>query len=272
MSRYKIVRDKNKCRILFSDRKLDSYYDEIYGIFEIPIEGFYVAPKTIDELKTGKPVKVIDLHNNLRQKVEDCFHKVRAARYSLFLIESEIGGGPSPEEMTQYSEMIKSGMCPKAELINEVLINETESFIFQVRSNLDIIIQLLKHLYSYLKVGGVDREALIFGRKLGENTTDLMRSNGNHELAGFFDKEINEWIVKLNTLRNDISHRSGLKGFSCFVYESDSGNVVEPLMPDGEEVRKYCQTVYGKLLDLYKHIFKDYLIPEVKRISEEPYL
>lgn len=38
-------------------------------------------------------------------------------------------------------------MCPKTEFKNDILIFETESFLFQVKSSLDILIQSLKYVY-----------------------------------------------------------------------------------------------------------------------------
>jgi hypothetical protein len=271
-SHYKIIKEGKGCRLLFSDQRLDNYYDEILSIFEIPIEGFYVPPRSIDEFNTGKPTKIIEWHDKIREKVEDCRHKVTAVRYGLALIQAEIGVGPSAETMRQYSEMIRHEMCAKAELMNEVLINETESFIFQTRSNLDIVVQLLKHLYPYLAEKGKDRESFKSDRRAGKTTADIMRDNGHEKMSLFFDAQIDSWIQNLNTLRNEIAHRSALKGFSCFVYESGGGRVIKPLMPDGTDLNEYCQDVYIKLLSLYKYMFEHFVVPEVKRISEEPYL
>lgn len=262
-------------KIFFSDLRFDQYYKEIYELFEVPIEGFYVPPKNIEEWNTGKPLEVSKLQDELRRKVDDCRHKAAAARYSLALIENEIKNGPSAEDLEQYSEMIRNKMFPKAEIMNEVLINETESFIFQVRGNLDIIVQLLKHLYVYLedkKVPGKDRESFKSDRRKGKTTADLMRDNGCLDMADYFDKQIDDWIQNLNELRNDVTHRSGLSGFSCYTYESGEGKVISPQMPDGSDLNDYCHNIYKKLLDLYKHIFDNFVVPEIKRRSKEPYL
>ncbi len=261
-----------KDKILFSDRRFDTVYEEINKIFDMPIEGFYRPPRTTKEAGTGKHIAISKLLDDIRVRVENCRHKLAAARYSLALIENEVNFGPTKQEIEEYSEMIKNKMFPYAELMNEVLINETESFVSQVRGNLDIIVQLLKYLYPYIDERGNDKASFKSDRRAGETTADFVRKGGNSEMAEFFDEQIDTWIQNLNELRNNIVHRSALKGFTCFVYESGSGKVVKPLMPDNTEVLRYCQDIYNKLLNLYKTILDNFVSPELKRISDEPYL
>lgn len=249
-STYQIIGDKvvgNK--IFFSDRRLDEFRYPVRKIFKM-LDGINMP--------------------NIKRKKDDCYHKAMAARYSLALIQKEILNRPSAEDMKNYSEMIAHGMCNYAELKNEVLIYETEAFLFQIRTNLDIIIQLLKYIpeYNYLedKNKKGDNEALVFDNKyLEKNTTARMRAHNHEEMAKYFDKQIGAWIRKLNTKRNDIAHRSGLKGFASFVFESGTGKVIHPQMSDdGEDVDEYCSEVFDSLLSVYEKVFRDFILPKLK--------
>lgn len=264
MSYYQIVNKK----IFFSDWRMDPYYQDVYGVFELfdAIDGSYIPP-TIEEFNRdgfSKKQERIELLKNLKGKADDCRHKAVAVRYSLALIEQEISVCPTAEDLKNYSEMIAHKMCPEAEIKNEVLINETESFLFQVKSNLDILVQLLKHIYPYLdQKKGIDKESLNFGRIDGTNTTDLMKNNGDVEMADFFGKEISEWIEELNEMRNTITHRSGLPGFTSFVFKSDTEEVVKPKMSNSRDVDEYCRDIFNKLLNLYKVVAEEFVLKKL---------
>lgn len=268
-SLYKIIGKRGGgCKIFFTDRRMDKFRRQIYEIFDMmdAVDGSYVP--TPEDFINGEYQKNIDRIENIKRKTEDCRHKATAARYSLALIEQEISNRPSDEDMKKYSEMIAHNMCDKAELKNDVLIYETEAFLFQVRTNIDILVQLLKYIpeYNYLEYTGKkrDNEAFVFcnKRKTEENTTNKMRASGHEEIANFFDKHVDEWIQDLNKMRNEIAHRSGLKGFTSFVFDSGEGKVVHPQMPNGKKVDKYCTEVFDRLLLLYKKIFQDFILPK----------
>lgn len=244
---------------------MDPYYNDVYGVFELfdAIDGSYTPP-TIEEFNRdgfSKKQERIELLKKLKEKADDCRHKAVAVRYSLALIEQETSVCPTAEDLKNYSEMIAHKMCPEAEIKNEVLIYETESFLFQVKSNLDILVQLLKHIYPYLdeKKGG-DKESFNIRKDDKLNTVGLMRSNGDIEMADFFAGQIDDWIEKLNIMRNTITHRSGLPGFTSFVFKSDTEEVVKPKMYNDRDVDEYCRNIFNKLLNLYKVVAEEFVL------------
>lgn len=264
MSYYQIV-DK---KIFFSDRRMDPYYQDVYSVFELfdAIDGSYTPP-TIEEFNRdgfSKKQERIELLKNLKGKADDCRYKAVAVRYSLALIEQEMSICPTAEDLKNYSEMIAHKMCPEAEIKNEVLIYETESFLFQVKSNLDILVQLLKHIYPYLdEKKGRDKESFNIRQDDKFNTVDFMRSNGDIEMADFFAGQIDDWIEKLNIMRNTITHRSGLPGFTSFVFKSDTEEVVKPKMYEGRDVDEYCRDIFNKLLNLYKVVAEEFVLKKL---------
>jgi len=262
MSYYQI---KGK-KIFFSDRRMDAYYEEIFNVFKLfdAIDGSYTPPASMEEYIKGGFQERIELLNILRVKVDDCRHKAIGVRYSLAMIQQETNVCPTAEELKDYSEMVAHKMCPEAEIKNEVLIYETESFLFQVKSNLDIIIQLLKHLYPYLNENkGRDCESLKLSANDKNNTVNLMRGNGDGKMADFFDLQATEWIRELNEMRNEITHRSSLTGFTNFVFKSDTEEVVRPKLPNGRDVDEYCRDIFNKLLNMYKVVAEEFVLSKL---------
>jgi hypothetical protein len=136
-----------------------------------------------------------------------------------------------------------------------------------VKSSLDILVQLLKNIpgYEVLGLGGaIDRESFdIDSNSRKKNTTQKIKEAGDSVLADYLESEINLWIRGLNKFRNDITHRSGLQGFTSFVYVSSTGSLVGPKMPDGTGVDQYCKDIYTKLFSLFEKVITEFIIPKI---------
>jgi len=261
MSYYQIVKDK----IFFSDRRMDAFYEDVYSVFRLfdAVDGSYTPPACVEELARAR--ERIELLKKLRIKVDDCCHKAFAVRYALALIEQETLVCPTAEELKNYSEMIGHKMCREAELKNDVLIYETEAFLFQVRSNMDMIMQLLKHVYPYLdKKKGDDCESFKTSKDDKWNTVDLMRGNGDTDMANFFQKQVDEWFTELNKMRNMIAHRSGLIEFKSVVFKSETEEVVKPKMPNEKNVDEYCRDIFRRLMEIYKTVAEEFVLPKLR--------
>lgn len=255
---YKIVGQRGiGCKIYFSDKRLDNFRKEIYDVFS-PIEMVH-GSSLVDDV----------MSENILRKKEDCLHKVIGVRYCLLLIENEIANKLSKKEIKNYSEMIANKMCNQAELKNEVLIYETEAFLFQVKSSLDILVQLLKYVpgYEYLdSKRDFDSESFIFdkkNKKEKENTVNKMIENKDTAIGNFFVQQTDEWIRELNDMRNIIAHRSGLVGFTSFVFDSGSEQIIDPQILSGKKVEEYCSNIFKKLLALHKRIVTDFILPKL---------
>jgi len=271
-SYYKIVKNK----IFFSDRRTDHLRPEIIKVFESAeaVNGGY-NPPTLQEALSENFIKKLSNELNLRDglymKIEDCRHKAEAAGYCLGLIKQEIQLQPTVEEIKNYSTMIANKMCAEAELQNEVLIFETEAFLFQIKSNLDILIQAMKYVYPYLDENkGKDGESfLIRNRDPEKLITNKMRKHNDVNMAEYFEKQVSEWIGELIEMRNTITHRSGLKGFASFIFESKTEKIVEPTMPNGRSVKDYCEETFNKLLNLYKFVIEMFILPKLVVSTED---
>jgi len=200
------------------------------------------------------PIRKIaeDLKNKkLYEKLADCRHKLHAVRYHLLTIKSEI-----KERVEEFQKNYKANSGISFEIENPRLVYETEAFLFQVKSSLDLLTQSLgcvipplksMHSFKSRKVDGVEHS--------GGAVINALRLNGFVELGTFFDEHRVMWIQELIVMRDTITHYSRLRDFHCFIEEPFKGEKVTihfPTMPTGTRVDSYCESAFEKLLTLYK--------------------
>lgn len=188
----------------------------------------------------------------LSEKLFDCRHKLHAVRYHLQTLNKEI-----VERVREFEKSYNAGAGIAQEIENPRLIYETEAFLFQVKSSLDVLAQVLGcvvpplasvHTFRSKKVDGVEQA--------GGTVINALLRNGFEELGNLFESHRVNWIQELVDMRDTITHYSRLRHFHCFAEEpylgGDQVTIHYPTMPSGIRVDTYCQAVYNNLLDLYR--------------------
>jgi hypothetical protein len=188
----------------------------------------------------------------LFEKLANCKHKLHAVRYHLITIETEI---KERVEDFRKNYQAKSGIAYEIE--NPRLVYETEAFLFQVKSSLDLLTQALgceipplrsMHSFRSKKIDGTEHS--------GGAIINALRLNGFEKLGNIFDQHRTRWIQEAIDMRDTITHYSRLRDFHCFIEEPYKGEKVTihfPTMPNGTRVDTYCQGIYDNLLVLYKN-------------------
>jgi len=225
--------------VIIGSRRPEDSDDVIEGIFTRTVSS--VSERGMDDLT---------------KKLHDCRHKLYAVRYHLNAIEREIDERVADFEK-QYAAMSGAGL----ELANPVLIYETEAFLFQVKSSLDLMTQALGSVFSPLK------SRLTFAHKGSRRTSnyvaggkviDRLEKSGERELAKLFEDHRSAWIQDMTIWRDTITHHSGLRDFRCFMEEPYRGGnrvtIHYPRMPSRERVDAYCQKTYDLLCELYRSV------------------
>lgn len=195
--------------------------------------------------------------NNIFQRLQECKHKVYALKYHLDMIKKEIA-----QEEKVFHEKYHAHSGVKIEVSNPVLIYETEAFLFQAKSNLDLITRLLgqfisslKNFFTFKSSGERRKDTWIAGGKV----ISKLELAHETELAQLFETNRTNWIQKLVLYRDIITHQSYLKNFHCFIEEPNMGLgqiiIHYPKMPSGVKVDDYCDSVYVQLLQLYRQLF-----------------
>jgi len=213
------------------------------------------APKDIDE----KIRKIIEptLHDintssisaavkkDLQERIRNVDHKLHAVRYHLNNYEQT--------ENDRIEEFRKNHKPPTGvQMIDEEprLIYEVEAFLFQVKSCLDMLSQVLEPVFNFGKC--------LFGEE-GDKVINRLKRNCPTSLTPYADNIIkliedaqDEWMVELINMRDQITHYSNLEGFDCFIQDPYLGggttNIHYPTMPNKRRALEYCQDIWGRLL------------------------
>lgn len=176
-----------------------------------------------------------------------CQHKLYAVMYHInnFISEEQSQVQKFKEDYTP-----PSGVQMHTE--NPVLIYEMESFLFQVKSSLDILtVSLLNKLFG-LKLGSFGTDMVIDALEKNENKIGRSKVN---KLKSIIEKN-KDWIEELTEMRVQVTHYSDLEGFLCFLEMPFRGeeecSIYYPSMPDGTRAKEYMNSVWKKLLSFYK--------------------
>ncbi|MBA7645141.1 hypothetical protein ES703_52894 [subsurface metagenome] len=195
-------------------------------------------------------------NKTLENKLIVCRHKLHAVRYHLSTLKTEI-----KERVEDFEKNHSAGSGVAFELENPRLIYETEAFLFQVKSSLDLLTQALgcvipplmsMKTFKSKNIGGVNHA--------GGKVIYALKNNNAEELGDLFEQHRKKWIQELVKMRNDVTHFTNLQGFNCFIEEPYMGGkqvtVHYPTMPSGKKVDNYCQDVYEKLMELYESVLE----------------
>jgi SEC-C motif-containing protein len=195
--------------------------------------------------------------HQLFKKLDDCKHKLYAVKFHLKQIVQEI-----KERIAEFERNYSAASGVSIEIANHVLIYETEAFLFQVKSSLDLMIQAMGHVIPSLRSirtfshsGKPGTLSYLAGGKVIKQ----LRASGEIDMANLFGSHRISWIEKITIMRDTITHYSGLRGFRCFVEEPYRGDgqvqIHYPTMPSSERVDAYCEKAYGQLCGLYQSAF-----------------
>lgn len=195
------------------------------------------------------------IDNTVLEKFVNCEHKLYAVKYHKKAIENEI-----VSQVEKFKENYKAGSGAKFETENHILLYNTEAFLFQVKSSLDLLIKGLAFFYPELKsLYTFKHRGEGENYRAGGTVIDVLYRKGRQGIAEIFEANRKIWIQEVTGMRDTITHYSRLKNFKCFVEEPYTGgltvNVHYPSMPTEEQLDIYCTKIYGYLLSLYKDVF-----------------
>lgn len=268
MSYYQIIWDK----LFFSDSRFDLNWRRVHKSFRESdlIWTYYRNAHSIDEFHSKEFIEFKTRIENIELKIKDCRHKAMAVNYSYSLIESEVKNKLDSNLYDSYSEMIWNKMCTLVEIKSDVLLFEFESFLFQISSNIDISIQLLKYVYPDLNEDK-DYDSEMFRWKkgnAGKETIHKMQSSWYIELAKFYQDIVDNWYQELHEMRNIIAHRSNLKWFTNYIYNTETWVIVEPTLQNWKSIITYCEYSYNELLKFYEILLNSFIIPKVSDLRK----
>jgi hypothetical protein len=185
--------------------------------------------------------------SNLGCELNVCQHKLYAVRYHLDNFVSE--------EQSQVQKLKEDYAPPSGvqiETENFTLVFEMESFLFQVKSSLDVLAVGPLNKLLGLEIRYFTPSEVIDILKKNEEKIGKQKAN---KLKSIIEKN-KDWIEELNEMRRQITHFSELKNFCCFIEMPFTGEeectIYYPSMPDGTRATRYMESIWEKLLCFYK--------------------
>lgn len=193
-------------------------------------------------------------HPVLVDRVRDCVHKCRASDFHRRTIRAEI------ERIVEDYAPGHKGQ-PGAAFVwrNEVLLYETEAFLFQTKSAVDALVRLLAPVVPALEPFDMFRGK---GTVAGGAVLDVLEKR-EPELHALFEAARTQWIQQLKEFRDTVTHVSELEGLTSFVesqYHGGPHTTIEfPKMPTGQRLDVYCGDIVDALMDLTMHTLDEAL-------------
>ena len=156
--------------------------------------------------------------------------------------------------------------------LNPKLLYEFEGFLFQVKSSLDVLASGPLNIILDLKLQSFTPEKVL---KALTNTHLKIDIDVANKLKLIIERN-KAWIEKLNAMRIEITHLSELKNFCCFIVMPVAGadmcTIYYPAIPDGTRATKYMESVWEKLIPMYKSILcllNSVELPTIERLIEK---
>lgn len=198
-------------------------------------------------------IEIDDIFKSLdKTKLSDtglnaCIHKLYAVKYHLDNFVSR--------EILQVQKL-KENCSPPAgaqiEEIDSVFIYELESFLFQVKSSLDVLTIGVINKSLGFSLGTYAPQQIIDASEKNKKTIGEQKASKIEKIVS----ENRDWIEEVNEMRIQITHLSDLKNFCCFIVlpfaGGDEVTICYPSMPDGTRATKYIESIWQKLLYFYK--------------------
>lgn len=248
-------------RVKLSDDRFDQYLKESLQFFS-RLESIAGSPppRSFQDTKD-----LIEWRNKrwqeIQEAIENCRHKIRAVKYNMALIESEIKLPPIIGQKVVPIDL------EETEFLNDVVLFEFESLLFQVMSSLDVFVHLLKLFYPALdskneyQVGFKGKEG-----RAGKRTVESLQVQ-SPELAAYIDGQVTLWIQRIYNLRNIAVHRSKVHSLQMFLID-ERGIHMPTLSDDGTDLLTFCNSTYELLKDFLLTSENDFLLPLAARYYE----
>lgn len=141
---------------------------------------------------------------------------------------------------------------------NPKIIYEVEAFLFQIKSCLDVLNQLIRKAYLLPYAPTFKNSGEILIQSLKNNCPKDLNEKGDCMIS--LIQANKRWILYTVAMRNEITHDSDLIGFECYYQGArTSSNIIRvyfPSMPNGTRARTYLENTYQNLIVLIREVIK----------------
>lgn len=187
--------------------------------------------------------------NRIKNRLSKLRHKLDALQYHAALFKSF-------ERNTEdnWKRYIVANISMNKVYDDPHLIYNVESFLFQSKSCLDVLAQVIAYSFkveitSYANYGDdlikiLLKEPSKIYPQYASAVIDLIKKN-------------RPWVKELVEMRDEVTHYSDLIGLSCFLIKKNNerdriATVFYPSMPNGQRVSKYMDKIWINIHDLIR--------------------
>lgn len=207
-------------------------------------------PTEIDLLINEISNKIQKESNFLTQRISRLRHKLNGTKFYLQkFVESE------DLEIIKISSDYK-GANGEFAIFHPELTYSLESFLFQVKSTLDVLAQIIGYSFRLRDIHTYSNDGQILISTLKQNAPKELKDKAA-DLAKIIEK-YRKWASDVIDMRDEVTHYSDLTGFSCFIrypwMGGDESEIAYPSMPDGNRARTYIEETWKILTNLIKDV------------------
>jgi hypothetical protein len=185
--------------------------------------------------------------NRIEKRIDKLHHKLDAMRYHTYFFKKF-------ERTTKegYKNYLVANTTLNKILNSPHLIYNTESFLFQSKSCLDVFAQIVAYSFKF--------QIRSYGNH-GDDLIRILKKESSKQVPKYAKKVIESieknkpWVKELVEMRDEVTHYSDLEGLSCFIIKkSDKKDIVAtvyyPAMTNGQRVSKYMDKTWNKICSL----------------------
>ena len=208
---------------------------------------------TIDEIIKTLQEKIPKGREILEKRVSKLRHKIYGVKFHQQNFEKN-----EQAVIDRFHNVKCQGSPYKRTHYLPELVYECESFLFQAKSSLDVLNQIISMLFRVTTNASYEKGGQTLISVLKQNTPKELKQNAE-EIIKILSKN-QAWIIDLVEMRDEVTHLSDLEGLSCFIHlpwhGGGTGEIEYPSMPDGKRVKTYMEEIFSFLLQIITEISK----------------
>lgn len=160
--------------------------------------------KSISELE-------LNIESPLKDRVNKIHHKLTGIKYH------KMNFGKEEDKCIQEFEREYHADNLEFIIDNSILTFETEAFLFQFKSTLDLLTQIIRIVFKIKLV-------IVTYGAIGEDLIHILKNNTSKDLQIYAAKiielinENKKWLADLIDMRDEVTHWSDLEGLSSFIH------------------------------------------------------
>jgi len=190
----------------------------------------------------------------LKNRINKLQHKLESLKY-----HSDECIRRETEYETKYKNKYINSIV-ELEEIDPVFEYETEGFLFQTKSALDILGQIIGLVYRLSGVVTYHDYGYDLIEKIIKSSAFRDNENNKNEIIKILERN-SKWVKKLVLMRNLITHYSDLLGSRSITHRAATSNedyavVCYPSMPDNERVTTFMNNTWSNLTTLITEVGK----------------